>query len=221
MTAHNVSSFAPAVAARGFRGATWLLMTLSLVGCSLDFVPEENKKKPATETGDLGAFADLTLTSGAANTVSLQSGVAFNIPDGALGDVSEVRLERPKQSVANEYMSYWTGAERIVAGPHLLSPYALELAKTAVLTLPVEGVGSAEFVTTLWLENESDTTWENLGPAPVKSDRAFIPISKLGIYLLVEFDPDTIDWDADFAGLSLDNLEGYDFDAGIPDQYRQ
>lgn len=191
-----------------------------LMGCSLDFVPKKEEPEPLP-SGDLGAFAQLSLASGAPSTVSLESGVALNIPEGAIDSAIDLRLERPPQAQAEAMIGLWTGSEKPLTAPHILTPAGTTFSELVVLTFPVEVPADTEYATAVFLDSEADTTWEVLGPVPVKKGRALMPIEQLGVYMLVEFDLANLELDGGLPNYTLEDLEGYgDFDGGIPDDFK-
>ncbi len=164
-------------------GLPGALSTALVAGCG---VPVDSGDEGPQEPQDFGSFAEIVLTGNAASTVSLQSGLALNFAADATTTRTEARLAEPSPSRAAELLASYQGPIPL-SGPILMTPFGLSFDGEVVLTVPV--ATEHPYVSAVSLEDEADTSWEPYGSAALRGNRAYLPVPRFAIVMLVEPGP--------------------------------
>lgn len=130
-------------------------------------------------------------------TLGLKTGAQISIPKGALDQMLEIGLKRPKDEDAVKLVKGVKAKDKIASAPYVLTPHGTQFKKNVEVTLPVVEGRDKENLVVAWLEDEQDKKWKSLGAPEVSGNKAKIKTPHFSVLVLVERGAVTFDEESD------------------------
>ncbi len=165
-----------------------LVAALAVVGCESD---SGRSAESLAELGiDDGASAGLETSAPVTGkeevVMELATGARVKIPEGAADTEIVLGLKRPADSVALALIKGLASTDKVASAPYVVTPHGTKFKAEVEVTLPVVKDRDLKKLRVVWLEDEKDTKWKELGVPEVTGKEAVVRVDHFSVLLLVE-----------------------------------
>ena len=158
-------------------------------GCSDEPSQVSSLAELGVEDGaSAGVSASALVTRDRDAVLELSTGARVTVPKGAVPRDVTLGIERPKDEVALAMLTTVDKGKRIASAPYVVTPHGTPFDTEVEVTLPVSKERNQARLKVMWLKDEADQVWKELGKPDITNGRATIKVLHFSVLVLVEED---------------------------------